>query len=732
MKHDIHSSGGSDKHIAPSLRTKAQGPEIITGAVNPLDSDKYKQRFRKLQQWRRQARVAQSANRAEMAVDEDFYDTIQLAPEDLQILNDRNQPANVYNVIKHLMNSLIGAQRASKQDYKILPRKKSGAASAKAKTKVFKYITDISKGLYACSEAFTEAVCAGLGWLEFGARNTDEILFMRSERWRNMWYDHLSIQQDGSDMRFVLREKWVDLDIATAMFPDKTDDLKVLADGVNSLYPYHPDDPVTDSASEFDLESDMDSLFGGSFDGRRERIKLVEMQYRMPANVQIMKMRDDDTPYGALHGAIYRPEQPDHKYLVDGGYFTVSDAYKMVVRHAMWAGKTLLQDEQTPYNHNRFSFVPIFCYRRKRDNMPYGMVRDLRGPQIALNLKKLRTNFLIAANQHVVKKGAVDDKVAFHTEMQRPDGIAEVNEMEGWKQVLHGDKIQALVGLTNDDERFMYSTSSVTADAEWQTRKELSGKAMEVQANQSQQSRGMIFDNYQYAFQAGGEILLSNIEQFYDQEQEIRITGDQQKDEFIEINKINPDGSPDLDSAITHMKADFIVGHQDFRESIRQWMVEKFFKLIEIISKVTPEGALSLMDLAVELMDDLINKDEAVARIRKINGQHGAEDEMTDQQKAELVQRQQAEAVKAQQNDQVEKALQQLTIMSEKLKNVETQSKTDKNNADALVKKLEGFLKALEVAGTLKGTPELVTAADHLVKEAGTIGEEQTQTTGGQ
>jgi hypothetical protein len=447
------------------------------GAGNPLDSPAYQDRFRKLQQWRRQARVAQAENRAQMAIDEDFYDSIQMDPDDLYILNQRNQAPLVFNVVKNTMNWILGTERKSRIDWRILPRKKAAAGEAKTKTKILKYVSDTSKGEYARSEAFTEALCAGLGWLEFGARNTDEVVFMRSERWRNMWYDHLDTTQDGRNMRYVIREKWLDLDIAEAMFPERTGDLKVLAEGVNSLYPYHPDDTVvTDNASEFDLESDLDSLFGGPFDGTRSRVKVVEMQYRMPAKVQIMKMRDDQTPYGALDGAIYRPGMEDHDYLVKGGYFSLADATKLVVRHALWAGRTLLSDEMTPYNHNRFSFVPIFCYRRKRDNMPYVGIRDIRDPQSDLNKRRSRSLFLLSANQHIIEKGATDDIADFHSEMQKPDGVAVVNEgkLSAVKQIDHNAKVGEHAQIAQDDERFIHSISGVTQDAEWQKRKDLS------------------------------------------------------------------------------------------------------------------------------------------------------------------------------------------------------------------------------------------------------------------
>jgi hypothetical protein len=650
-----------------------------------------------------------------MAMDEDFYDGIQYDAEDLLILAERSQAPVVFNVIKNALNWVLGTEKKSRVDWRVLPRKKRDADEAKVKTKVMKYVSDVNKIEYARSEAFTESAIAGLGWIECGARNTDEVLFARSERWRNMWFDHLGTALDGSDMRYVFREKWVDLDIIQAMFPDREHDLKSLAEGVNSLYPYHPDDTVvTDNASEFDLESDLDALFGGPFDGMRERVKVVEMYYRVPQRVQIMKMLDNTTPYGTLDGAIFREDYPDHRYLVRNNYFTVSDATKMVVRQAMWAGGIPLQDVLSPYNHDRFPFVPIFCYRRKRDNMPYGIIRDLRDPQSDLNKRRSRALFLLSANQVIVEKGSVDDIVDFHSELQKPDGVPVVNEnkINNIRPVEHLQKVEAHTAMAQDDERFIHSISGITTDTEWQTKRELSGKAINLMQNQGMTAHGVIFDNYYYAHQTMGEMLLSLIEQFYDQSKEVRITGDQHGDEFIEINKFMDDGS--ITNSITASKADFIVGKQDYRETIRLAMLEQFSELLNNVAKVNPEVSLALLDLAVELMDDLPNKDEAVSRIRQINKQHAPEDELSPEEKMLIQQQNMKAAQESETLKQLQTALLQIQVL-------EGQSKTAKNLAEAAMTKIDGFLKAIEAAGTISMAPHLVKAADTVVAESQNI-----------
>jgi hypothetical protein len=688
------------------------------GKDDPLSTSQMQELLRTLRQWRRQSRLAQGSNRIQMAIDEDFYDCIQLDERDLKIMEDRAQPPLTFNVIKNTINWILGTERKSRIDYRVLPRKKKGAGSAKAKTKTLKFINDVSRGEYARSEAFADAAIAGIGWLESGARkNGDEPVFLRSERWRNMWYDHLGTEASGADMRWVLREKWADLDIAQKLFPQYAERLEMLAEAVNSLYPYVPDDvSIMDEATEFDMESEFDSLFGGEFNGGRKRIKLVECWYRVPESVKLLHARGEDTPYGALDGAIYRDKNPAHEYLVRGKYFSLTDATIMVVRQAIWAGATFLQEGLSPYNHNRFPFTPIFCYRRRRDNMPYGVIRDLRDPQSDLNKRKSRALFLLSSNRVIAEKGAVDNKIEAYEEVNRPDGWIEVNKDKKFEIVEEKRDIQYHVEMARDDERFIQSISGVTDENLGKMTNATSGKAIEARQLQGYTTSGVVFDNYYFAFQCVGEIMVSLTEQFHDDERELRITGDRQKDEFIKINERDKDGK--IKNNITESKADFIVAKQDFRESVRMAMFEMLSELVQGLSQTMPEVALALLDMVVEYMDDLPNKDEIVARIRKINNQHGPDEELTPEDKVKQQQVEAAMAQKAQMQEQMAQALQQAELVIAQARAAGEQTKAIQNIVSAQMQKLDGYLKAINAAQAVAMAPQLTGAADQLIKEA--------------
>src|SRR5208337_4834283 len=184
-----------------------------------------------------------------------------------------------------------------------------------------------------------------------------------------------------------------------------------------------------------------------------------------------------------------------------------------------------------------------------------------------------------------------------------------------------------------------------------------------------------------------------------------------------------------MENSITSAKADFIIDKQDYRESIRQAAADQLLGLIGTLAKTTPKGAevaFALLDLLVDLMDALPNKEEAVARIRKINQQHAPEDEMTPEEKQEMQKKKEEIQKEAEFAKQLQHAMGQVKVAKE-------QSAVQKNLADAAIKKLEGFIKALEVAGVISTSPQLVQAADALAAEAQKIGagSNQNQDTGG-
>jgi hypothetical protein len=258
----------------------------------------------------------------------------------------------------------------------------------------------------------------------------------------------------------------------------------------------------------------------------------------------------------------------------------------------------------------------------------------------------------------------------------------------------------------------------VTSQNLGQTDRNLSGKAIQSLQAQGTVAQGPLFDNYYYAFQAVGEVVASLIEQFYDEEKEVLITGDTQKDEFVTINKRTPQG---IDNAIAREKSRFVVGKQDYRESIRLGAQEMLTELMMNLAKAGPDMAkvaFNLLDLVIDNMDVLPNREEMVERIRKLNGQHAADEDMTEEQRAEIEQTRKAMTTE-------QEAMKQVQMLMVKAQLALAQADVQKRGAEAIktdveskMAKLEGYLKAMQAAGMLSQSPQLAKAADALIMEA--------------
>ncbi|MGQ5525601.1 portal protein [Chitinimonas sp. PSY-7] len=140
-------------------------------ASDPLDSPAMQALFRRLVGYTRREMDLQAENRAQIAIDHDYYDHIQWTVEDAQTLQARGQLPAVYNKIATSVNWVLGTERRTRVDWKILPRNSDGAKAAERKTQYLKYIADVNKAGFERSQAFADAVKGGIGWVEDGGQN---------------------------------------------------------------------------------------------------------------------------------------------------------------------------------------------------------------------------------------------------------------------------------------------------------------------------------------------------------------------------------------------------------------------------------------------------------------------------------------------------------------------------------------------------------------------------------
>lgn len=703
------------KAFDPDSRYQEGGAvDTVEPEVNSLDAPEMLAKLRKLEDWFAQERSMQAENRYQMALDQDFYDGLQYSEDDAAELLERGQAPLVYNEVKPTLDWVIGTERRTKFDFNVLPRAEDDVEMAAIKRDVMKYISDVNRAPFERSQAFKECVVAGLSWIEDGIRgdNDDDPIFTQHESWRNVWYDSNSIKLDLSDSRYLFRRKVLDLDVAMAMFPERKDKLKSAAMDQDAFVGQYDDDfylgaPLKQNANGTTPISSY-SRYGGIGGGggsinRRERVELVEAWVRTPARVQ--KMRGD-----LFNGEIYDPSNPQHVAANKDGVVALFDALEMIVEVSVFCKGALLWDGKSPYKHNRFSLTPMWCFRRGRDNAPYGIVRNIRDPQEDLNKRASKALFILSSNQVIAEAGAVDDWDELREEVSRPDGIIIKNKGKELEIRQNMQLADEHLKLMDRDGNAIRNAGGVTDENLGRGSNAQSGKAIIARQTQGSVVTAEVFDNYLLAFQIHGENLLSLAEQFYSAPKVIRLTG-KKKDalEWRKINQPQPDGSYYND--ITETMADFLVDEQDYRENIRQAMFEQ---MMEMVSKMPPEIAINLLDLVFEF-SDLHGKDEIVARIRKLNGQGKDDEEKTEEDV--MAEQQAAQTAQAQAQLAQRAAEANVKMLEAKVDNLMKQ--TQKLDADRLTSMVTAMYEALQSGQIVASIPGVAPVADEILRGAG-------------
>jgi len=593
---------------------------------HPLDKEDVRKRFNKVYDWWMQERVNQQERRVEAMRDHEIFDGPgQWTAEEREALRERLQEALVFNQVQPTIKWVTGTEKKVRIDWRVMPRGEEDAPGAEAKTKILKYVQDVNNVGFKRSMAFADATISGVGWLDHGINSDpdDEKIMIGYEDWRNVWYDSLSVAPDYTDARYVFRGKWVDEDVAVAWFPDRADVIHAAANQGTDNLVSSLDDPAFDEALSGDssnvsnnaINTGFFSIAGEVSVTRRNRVFLVEAWYRVPARKKVLR----GEKIGTLNGVAFDDQDADHAQLVAEGLASPVDTIKMEMRQMIFCGNHVLHEGVSPFRHNRFPLVPIWGFRRKKDNAPYGMVRNLRDPQRDLNKRRSKALYILNSNKTIVEDDAWAGTLnEFYDSRQRPDGVT----------IMKKDKLKAIstendrgiatehIALMSQDERYIQTASGVTDELMGRDTNAVSGIAIQNRQEQGHVVTEDLFDNYRLAFKLSGEITLSLIEQFKTEAETVRIIGKGNEPEFLRINDMDPETGEKVND-ITATQADFIVSEQDYSATLRRAMFET---MSEMIVRMPPEVAIQILDLVFDL-SDLPGKEKFVDRIRQLNGQ---------------------------------------------------------------------------------------------------------------
>lgn len=676
-------------------------PSIKTSKKSSADAKQDAEtRFRRRKSWFTMELQRQQANRYQMALDEAYYDGEQWTPDEAAEVRARGQNPVVYNEIAPTIDFLIGTSLRTRTDSEIMARNDDSPDAdedAQNKSKLMKYIEDINKAPFERSQAVDEWAKAGLGWLEAAAVGdpTKMPVRIRSESWRNMLHDSLGLHMMAEDWRYQFRFKEVDFDIADAMLPGNTDklrravvhydtrqimDFQMGAQAMGGLLPSF-DDGLPRKWNTFDADAWVNNP--------RERLLLIECWSSEP-----------------------------HKVAKEHPQYNQDDPIRMRKRVSVMTEYDMLMEEWSPYKHGRYPFIPLWCYRRKKDGQPYSFVRRHRGPQDMINKQMSKAQFRMAVNQVRIEHGALNDDVMdkeeLRDEVAAPDGILEFAQgaLSGHKvEIREGMPfVEAELRLVEQNRMSIRQSSGVSGEDRGIGAQAVSGVARNIREDQGSKITAQPFDNLRLARQIEGEIVLSLAEQYHTEPLVFSVPGEIKRQEFVRINQPHPTIPGAKLNDIGARTAQFVIGEQPWNQALSEASFEAAMDMLGSLSKTAPQVVISILDIVFELNPHLPKKARILQRIRQATGMPDPDKGPTPDQVQQQKQKQQmAQAQFAAQMAELQGKVRKL------------QAEGGKLDADAFMAQLEGLYMAAQAAQIIATAPQLAPVMDELAKSAGFV-----------
>jgi len=648
-------------------------------------------RHKKLKQMYLEELDRQHFNRQERAKWVRYFNNDQFTAERRKKMEAVGLSPASSNMIKPIIEYLKGTERRGRIDFTVSPRtdSKSARESAQSKQEMMKWLDYSNQAGFERSLASDQAFITGLGWLEIGVRQDKQgpKVVKMAEDWRNMLHDSRGLSMDSEDWRYIFRTKVVDLDVAKAIFPNKAVQLEKVAQtgsGAHLMGDWSGSSMVIGAAEVASSEASTYFL-GTDLFSTRDRVMLVEAWTRDP-------VRRTDKHSGG-----------------------VTDPVSWEINCTIMTADDILVESKSPYNHGRFPFIPIWCYRDIDTFLPYCPIRDLIDVQDSLNSNLIRAKFLSHVNQIMIEKGALGDMSLeqIQTEMRDPMGLMVFADgaVSGKKVVKidHTGDVQKMMLLAAQDKETMHQMSGITPENRETSNDQLSGKSRALKADQGALLTTSMFDNLLRARQMEGVIELSMCEQFMVAEISIPTEGKGPARKFTTLNKYDPVQGRFINDVAAE-ESEFQVGEQAWKQSHAEAMYDSLMVVLGQLAGPAPEVVVALLDVVFEMHPTLPNKTKVLQRVRSVTGMRDEDAEMTPEEQA--AQQQQQAVQKAQFDAQM--AQLQATIR-------EAQARGEKLEADAMAKRLESLYMAAQGAQVLALAPQITPVADELLRSAGFV-----------
>jgi hypothetical protein len=431
-----------------------------------------------------------------------YYHGSQWTAAQIKALKKRKQPITTYNRIGRKIDGVVGVLERLRQDPKAFPRTPQHEEGADLATACIRYVLDQQEWTAKSAEAARDGAIEGIAGIELNLVQGDhgdpeiELDIVEPD---SFFYDPRSYRADFSDARYMGVAKWIDLDLAKEMFPDKEEEL----------------DASVQDGTEFTTNPDRENKW---FDTTRKNIRLVDCWYK----------HGGEWCYTIFTGSTI---------LMEGGSYLIDEKKKTECKYIMYSASI------------------------DHDGDRYGFVRNMRSVQDSVNFKQSKLNHILASRRLIMTNAAVMDVEKARAEWARPDGVVLVNpggevkaddqsfDFAGWDKLLQNDKTEI--------ENFGPNPAVLGEGVE-----NSSGRAISLLQQAGIAELGPYISAYKGWKVRVYRAVWNAIQRHWSAERWIRVTDDDNVAQFIQINGMGIDpntGMPTIVNGLGSLDVDIII-----------------------------------------------------------------------------------------------------------------------------------------------------------------------------
>ncbi|HEX8874962.1 MAG TPA: phage portal protein [Nitrosospira sp.] len=554
-------------------------------------------------------------------VDCGYYDGSQLRQEVIQRLKDAGIPPQDSNLIKPTINAVLGLEARSRVDYKVTSDDESQAEIAEGLSARIKEVETESRADRAMSDAYSSMIRAGIGWVEV-SREFDPLRYpyrVREVHRNDIHWDWTAREPDLSDARYLRRDKWVDRVQAMQMFPEQSDLIQNTWTGWNQIDVYDGQD--CGMARAYEVEQTWGRNQEDYLNRNSGMARLSELWYRHYEDGYVLAL-----PNGKI--IEYREDNPYHQAAVAQGLVQVQKSLLPKVRVSIWLGPHKLTDMPSPLPHTDFPYVPFWCFRKDRSRAPYGLIRDMRGPQDQVIDLDILLYEVLNSVKVEVDNDALD--LSQNTYQEVANNISSLRSMtvlnaqrrnaDGFKVTREHQLAAQVFQLMQERKRRIEEVGGIYRAMLGADTSATSGVAINSLVEQGSTVLAEPNDNFRYARRLVGQQLLAFIKQDMLTNETAVAVKQGAKRKIIHFNRhAVTDAGPVVENDIATAHVKVVLEDIPATPSFRAQQLQAF---TQIVSAAPPQYQAVLYPAMLEL-SDVPNRHELADQLRRVSGIDG-------------------------------------------------------------------------------------------------------------